>query len=110
MRPYHHQRQSYQQQQGYIPFPSPNLQPGSASTKGEVANRYRTPSERAFDSDFLIDILQACGADCQQTGADAARVEQRLLDVVQGLYEIKPGVKKFNHYLMNMRAAGAPIW
>lgn len=74
-----------------------------------MPNRYRTPSERAFDIDFLLDVLHTSGADFNQ-GADANLVEQKLLDVAQSLYEIKAGVKRFNHYLMNMRAAGAPIW
>jgi len=93
-----------------MPIPSfPNHPHNFQNNNVEVINRYRTPSERAFDSEFLLDILHACGAD-YQTGAQAIQVEQRLLETVQGLYEIKPGVKKFNHYLMNMRAAGAPIW
>ncbi|UZJ52844.1 hypothetical protein CBS101457_002164 [Exobasidium rhododendri] len=82
----------------------------TALASARPANRYRTPSERAFDVEFLLDILHASGGADDQQGANAAHVEQRLLNTFQSLYQIKAGVKHFNHYLMNMRAAGAPIW
>ena len=79
-------------------------------------NRYTGPfaaaaaaDERAFETDFLLEVLQTCGAE-GQLGADAIIAEQHILDIEPSLYSIKPGVKRFNHYLMNMRAGGAPIW
>lgn len=74
------------------------------TTSIRTSNKYQ-----AFEVEFLLEILHSCGAQVVQ-GADAAEVELKLLNAVPSLYEIKPGVKRFNHYLMNMRAAGAPIW
>lgn len=101
----------HQQQQGYQHHRQQSMTIDTIPDRTTTAmpSRYRTPSERAFDVEYLLELLQSSGANAEQ-GVDAKYIETKLLEVAQSLYEVRPDVKRFSHYLMNMRAAGAPIW